>query len=146
MSYATWAVLQEDFYAVADWAHRVDPWSCISVKGVTEKYRSSHKADAAWFVHRLLDDLQVRISSHFNQVCINILVLLLFSGFKTCVIKSDICHHLLSTWRLDTLLQDIAFSSRNMIMFTKSLVCSVEIKSRSKLLKSLLKYCCRLTA
>ncbi|XP_024388582.1 exocyst complex component SEC3A [Physcomitrium patens] len=60
--------IQEDFYAVADWAHRVDPWSCISVKGVTEKYRSSHKADAAWFVHQLLDDLQVRISSHFNQV------------------------------------------------------------------------------
>jgi len=40
------------------------------MKGVTEKYLSSHKADAAWFVYRLLDDLQDRISSHFNQVCI----------------------------------------------------------------------------
>jgi hypothetical protein len=49
-----WAGLQEDFYGVADWAHRLDP--------------SRNKADAAWFVHRLLDDLQIRISSHFNQV------------------------------------------------------------------------------
>lgn len=60
--------IQEDFYAVVDWAHRLDPWSCIPMKSVTEKYLSSHKADAAWFVHRLLDDLQGRISSHFNQV------------------------------------------------------------------------------
>ena len=63
-----WAGLQEDFYGVADWAHRLDPWSCISMQGVTEKYLSRNKADAAWFVHRLLDDLQIRISSHFNQV------------------------------------------------------------------------------
>uniref|UniRef100_A0A7I4BSK5 Exocyst complex component Sec3 PIP2-binding N-terminal domain-containing protein n=1 Tax=Physcomitrium patens TaxID=3218 RepID=A0A7I4BSK5_PHYPA len=60
--------IQEDFYAVIKWAHRQDPWSCISMQGATEKYLSSHKADAAWFVHGLLDDLQVRISNNFNQV------------------------------------------------------------------------------
>ncbi|KAG0604793.1 hypothetical protein M758_9G008200 [Ceratodon purpureus] len=62
--------IQEDFYSVADWAHRLDPWSCMSMQGITEKYLSRNKADAAWFVHRLLDDLQVRISSHFNQVVV----------------------------------------------------------------------------
>lgn len=60
--------IQEDFYAIVDWAHRLDPWSCISMKAVTEKYLSSHKAEAAWFVYRLLGDLQTRISAHFNQV------------------------------------------------------------------------------
>lgn len=60
--------MQEDFYAIVDWAHRLDPWSCIAMKAVTEKYLSSHKAEAAWFVYRLLGDLQTRISAHFNQV------------------------------------------------------------------------------
>lgn len=61
-------LVQEDFYAVVDWAYKIDPLRCISMMGVTERYLSSHKADAAGFVRRLLADLQARISMQFNRV------------------------------------------------------------------------------
>jgi hypothetical protein len=40
------------------------------MQGVTERYLSGHKADAAGFVRRLLADLQSRISFQFNRVCL----------------------------------------------------------------------------
>jgi len=63
--------IQEDFYAVVDWAYKIDPLRCISMQGVTERYLSAQKADAAGFVRRLLADLQSRISLQFNRVCLH---------------------------------------------------------------------------
>lgn len=59
--------IQEDFYAVVDWACKIDPLRCISMHGVTESYLSSQKADAAGFVRVLLGDLESRISMHFSR-------------------------------------------------------------------------------
>ncbi|KAG9138597.1 hypothetical protein Leryth_012935 [Lithospermum erythrorhizon] len=59
--------IQEDFYAVVDWAYKVDPLRCISMHGITEKYISGQKADAAGFVRILLDDLESRISMQFSR-------------------------------------------------------------------------------
>jgi hypothetical protein len=53
---------------VVDWAYKIDPLRCISMQGVTERYLSAQKADAAGFVRRLLADLQSRISLQFNRV------------------------------------------------------------------------------
>ncbi|KAK4490349.1 hypothetical protein RD792_001025 [Penstemon davidsonii] len=60
--------IQEDFYAVVDWAYKIDPLRCISMHGITEKYISGQKADAAGFVRILLDDLENRISSQFSRL------------------------------------------------------------------------------
>lgn len=59
--------IQEDFYAVVEWAYKSDPLRCISMQGATERFLSSQKADAAGFVRRLLDDLQSRIVLYFNR-------------------------------------------------------------------------------
>ncbi|KAJ7570158.1 hypothetical protein O6H91_01G108600 [Diphasiastrum complanatum] len=59
--------VQEDFYAVVDWAYKVDPLRCITMQGMTERYLSGHKADAAGFVRRLLAELQSRISNQFSK-------------------------------------------------------------------------------
>ncbi|XP_078430535.1 exocyst complex component SEC3A-like [Wolffia australiana] len=59
--------IQEDFYAIVDWASKIDPLRCISMHGVTERYLSGQKADAAGFVRRLLFDLETRISDQFTK-------------------------------------------------------------------------------
>lgn len=59
--------IQEDFYAVVDWAYKIDPLRCISMHGITERYFSGQKADAAGFVRQLLGDLQTRITTQFNR-------------------------------------------------------------------------------
>ncbi|XP_042434439.1 exocyst complex component SEC3A-like [Zingiber officinale] len=59
--------IQEDFYAVVDWAYRIDPLRCISMYGITERYLSAQKADAAGFVRELLKDLQTKISTQFSR-------------------------------------------------------------------------------
>ncbi|CAL1410952.1 unnamed protein product [Linum trigynum] len=59
--------IQEDFYAVVDWAYKIDPLRCISMHGVTERYLSGQKADAAGFVRLLLGDLESRISMQFSR-------------------------------------------------------------------------------
>ncbi|KAG6408696.1 hypothetical protein SASPL_131715 [Salvia splendens] len=59
--------IQEDFYAVVDWAYKIDPLRCISMHGTTERYISGQKADAAGFVRILLDDLENRISTQFSR-------------------------------------------------------------------------------
>ncbi|CAH2042108.1 unnamed protein product [Thlaspi arvense] len=59
--------IQEDFYAVVDWASKIDPLRCISMHGTTERYISGQKADAAGFVRVLLDDLESRISMQFSR-------------------------------------------------------------------------------
>ncbi|KAK1324113.1 Exocyst complex component SEC3A [Acorus calamus] len=59
--------IQEDFYAVVDWAYKIDPLRCISMHGITERYLSGQKADAAGFVRLLLDDLEARISMQFSR-------------------------------------------------------------------------------
>uniref|UniRef100_A0A2P2MS81 Exocyst complex component sec3 n=1 Tax=Rhizophora mucronata TaxID=61149 RepID=A0A2P2MS81_RHIMU len=61
--------IQEDFYAVVDWAYKIDPLRCISMHGITERYLSGQKADAAGFVRLLLGDLEARISMQFGRVC-----------------------------------------------------------------------------
>ncbi|PIA52444.1 hypothetical protein AQUCO_01000368v1 [Aquilegia coerulea] len=59
--------IQEDFYAVVDWAYKIDPLRCISMHGITERYISGQKADAAGFVRLLLDELESRISMLYNR-------------------------------------------------------------------------------
>ncbi|XP_034887514.1 exocyst complex component SEC3A isoform X2 [Populus alba] len=59
--------IQEDFYAVVDWAYKIDPLRCISMHGITERYLSGQKADAAGFVRLLLGDLESRISVQFTR-------------------------------------------------------------------------------
>ncbi|XP_042509013.1 exocyst complex component SEC3A-like isoform X3 [Macadamia integrifolia] len=59
--------IQEDFYAVVDWAYKIDPLRCISMHGITERYLSGQKADAAGFVRLLLDHLESRISMQFGR-------------------------------------------------------------------------------
>ncbi|XP_073107903.1 exocyst complex component SEC3A isoform X3 [Elaeis guineensis] len=59
--------IQEDFYAVVDWAYKIDPLRCISMHGITERYLSGQKADAAGFVRKLLDDLESKISVQFGR-------------------------------------------------------------------------------
>ncbi|XP_004501046.1 exocyst complex component SEC3A-like isoform X2 [Cicer arietinum] len=59
--------IQEDFYAVVDWAYKIDPLCCISMHGTTERYLSGQKADAARFVRLLLGDLESRISMLFSR-------------------------------------------------------------------------------
>ncbi|KAH9624975.1 hypothetical protein KSS87_013994 [Heliosperma pusillum] len=59
--------IQEDFYAVVDWAYKIDPLRCISMHGSTERYLSGQKADAAGFVRLLLGDLESRISMQFSR-------------------------------------------------------------------------------
>ncbi|XP_035546480.1 exocyst complex component SEC3A-like isoform X3 [Juglans regia] len=59
--------IQEDFYAVVDWAYKIDPLCCISMHGITERYLSGQKADAAGFVRLLLGDLESRISTQFGH-------------------------------------------------------------------------------
>ncbi|XP_051139277.1 exocyst complex component SEC3A-like isoform X2 [Andrographis paniculata] len=59
--------IQEDFYSVVDWACKIDPLRCISMHGITDRYISGQKADAAGFVRILLDDLVNRVSSQFGR-------------------------------------------------------------------------------
>ncbi|XP_009365627.2 exocyst complex component SEC3A-like [Pyrus x bretschneideri] len=59
--------IQEDFYAVVDWAYKIDPLRCISMHGITERYLSGQKADAAGFVRLLLGDLESRVSMQFSR-------------------------------------------------------------------------------
>ncbi|KAK2392499.1 Exocyst complex component S3A [Trifolium repens] len=57
--------IQEDFYAVVDWACKIDPLCCISMHGITERYLSGQKADASRFVSLMLAELESRISMLF---------------------------------------------------------------------------------
>ncbi|GMI64962.1 exocyst complex component sec3A [Hibiscus trionum] len=59
--------IQEDFYVLVDWAYKIDPLRCISLHGITERYLSSQKSDAAGFVRLLLGDLESKISMQFNR-------------------------------------------------------------------------------
>ncbi|GAB4858239.1 Exocyst complex component S3A [Ancistrocladus abbreviatus] len=59
--------IQEDFYALVDWAYKIDPLRCISMYGITERYLSRQKADAAGFVRLLLGDLESRIAMQFSR-------------------------------------------------------------------------------
>ncbi|XP_015167202.1 exocyst complex component SEC3A-like isoform X2 [Solanum tuberosum] len=59
--------IQEDFFAVVDWAGKIDPMCCISMHGITERYIPDQKADATGFVRILLDDLESRISMQFSR-------------------------------------------------------------------------------
>ncbi|CAM8975838.1 unnamed protein product [Rhodiola kirilowii] len=59
--------IQEDFIAVVDWAYRIDPLRCVSMHGVTERYISAQKNDAAGYVRILLDELESKISTNFAR-------------------------------------------------------------------------------
>jgi hypothetical protein len=82
--------LQEDFYAVVDWAYKIDPLRCISMHGITERYLSGQKADAAGFVRLLLGDLESRISMQFSRVSFNFNQKQIMAQ---CIMKSMICIH-----------------------------------------------------
>lgn len=60
--------MQEDFYAVLDWAGKIDPLRCISLHGITENYLSEQKSDTSGFVRMLLSELLTRISLQFGKV------------------------------------------------------------------------------
>ena len=64
---------QEDFYAIVDWANKIDPLMCISMYGVTEQHISDQKVDAAAYVGLLLDALEDRITTLFIHVSYNFL-------------------------------------------------------------------------
>lgn len=53
---------------MVDWAYKIDPLRCISMHGITERYLSGQKADAAGFVRLLLGDLESRVSMQFSRV------------------------------------------------------------------------------
>ncbi|KAK4277998.1 hypothetical protein QN277_015904 [Acacia crassicarpa] len=57
--------IQEDFYVIVDWAYKIDPLRCISMHGITERFLSDQKADAAGFVSLVLGDLESYISMQF---------------------------------------------------------------------------------
>ena len=59
---------QEDFYALVDWAFKLDPLSCISMHGITDRYLSGQKAEVSGYVQVLLDDLETRITILFSRV------------------------------------------------------------------------------
>ncbi|XP_039055664.1 exocyst complex component SEC3A-like isoform X2 [Hibiscus syriacus] len=59
--------IQEDFYVLVDWAYKIDPLRCVSLHGITERYLSGQKSDAAGFVRLLLGDLESKISMQFNR-------------------------------------------------------------------------------
>ncbi|KAJ4764162.1 Exocyst complex component SEC3A [Rhynchospora pubera] len=58
--------IQDDFFAIIDWAANTDVWCCITMYGITDRYLSGQKAENAAFVHILLGDLESRINSYFN--------------------------------------------------------------------------------
>lgn len=89
--------LQEDFYAVVDWAYKIDPLRCISMHGITERYLSGQKADAAGFVRLLLGDLESRISMQFSRVSSSLQHELSCSNFNCLksIIKISFCCSLL---------------------------------------------------
>lgn len=95
--------LQEDFYAVVDWAYKIDPLRCISMHGITERYLSGQKADAAGFVRLLLGDLEARVSMQFSRVCLfidclvyipGILFLLIISSQISLQFVDEACHQI----------------------------------------------------
>lgn len=53
---------------MVDWAFKIDPLRCISMHGITERFLSAEKADAAGYVRLLLDDLEDRIATQFSRV------------------------------------------------------------------------------
>ncbi|PWZ27301.1 hypothetical protein Zm00014a_026993 [Zea mays] len=59
--------IQEDFYALVDWAFKLDPLSCISMHGLTDRYLSGQKAEVSGYVQVLLDDLETRITILFSR-------------------------------------------------------------------------------
>ncbi|KAD4888725.1 hypothetical protein E3N88_20798 [Mikania micrantha] len=59
--------IQEDFYAIVDWAHKIDPLLCISLHGITERYISDLKAETAGYVNLLLDAMEDKISTLFTR-------------------------------------------------------------------------------
>uniref|UniRef100_A0ACD6A309 Uncharacterized protein n=1 Tax=Avena sativa TaxID=4498 RepID=A0ACD6A309_AVESA len=59
--------IQEDFYALVDWAFKLDPLTCIAMHGITDRYISAQKAEVAGYVPVLLDDLETRITILFGR-------------------------------------------------------------------------------
>ncbi|KAL6660621.1 hypothetical protein ACP70R_001656 [Stipagrostis hirtigluma subsp. patula] len=59
--------IQEDFYGLVDWAFKLDPLSCISMHGITDRYLSGQKAEVTGYVQVLLDDLETRITILFSR-------------------------------------------------------------------------------
>ncbi|KAI3761182.1 hypothetical protein L1987_51593 [Smallanthus sonchifolius] len=57
--------IQDDFYAIVDWAHKIDPLLCVSMHAVTERHLSGLKAETDGYVRLLLDAMEDRISTLF---------------------------------------------------------------------------------
>uniref|UniRef100_A0A453HEX0 Exocyst complex component Sec3 PIP2-binding N-terminal domain-containing protein n=1 Tax=Aegilops tauschii subsp. strangulata TaxID=200361 RepID=A0A453HEX0_AEGTS len=58
---------EEDFYAIVDWAFKLDPLSCIPMHGITDRYIAGQKTEVAGYVSVLLDDLESRITILFSR-------------------------------------------------------------------------------
>lgn len=79
---------------MVDWAYKIDPLRCISMHGITERYLSGQKADAAGFVRLLLDDLESRISMQFTRVSLHLsafYILLLYPGIWLLGMQMALC-------------------------------------------------------
>ncbi|XP_076945522.1 exocyst complex component SEC3A-like [Bidens hawaiensis] len=59
--------IQEDFFAIVDWAHKIDPLLCIPMHGITERFLSDIKAETAGYVGLLLDAIDDKICTLFTQ-------------------------------------------------------------------------------
>ncbi|KAI3777425.1 hypothetical protein L1987_47225 [Smallanthus sonchifolius] len=57
--------IQDDFYAIVDWAHKIDPLLCVSMHAVTERHLSVLEAETDGYVRLLLDAMEDRISTLF---------------------------------------------------------------------------------
>ncbi|KAL4584383.1 hypothetical protein LXL04_008983 [Taraxacum kok-saghyz] len=57
--------IQEDFYGVVDWAHKIDPLLCISMHGITEQYMNEQNSEVAGYVRLLLDAMEDRMDGLF---------------------------------------------------------------------------------
>ncbi|XP_078170955.1 exocyst complex component SEC3A-like [Carex rostrata] len=58
--------VEDDFFAIIDWASNIDIWCCITMYGITDRYLAGHKVENAAFVHVLLGELESRIHSFFS--------------------------------------------------------------------------------
>ncbi|KAK9054352.1 hypothetical protein SSX86_025430 [Deinandra increscens subsp. villosa] len=59
--------IQEEFFAVVDWAHKIDPLLCVSMHAVTERHISDLKAETDGYVRLLLDAMEDRIRALFTR-------------------------------------------------------------------------------
>lgn len=96
---------------MVDWAYKIDPLRCISMHGITERYISGQKADAAGFVRLLLDALEDRISTQFARVS-HISLLKVCYKYLLHLVNAQ-CHFLFCLQFVDEACHQIERNERN---------------------------------